>query len=102
MSVEPQAAQGVLVVEDDPHLASGIVENLRAEGYEVHTVGDGQAALGWLQDSRCGLVVLDVMLPQVDGYTVCRSLRERGDNTPRPRIPLAAHRLRRAPATLPS
>jgi two-component system alkaline phosphatase synthesis response regulator PhoP len=82
MSAEPQAAQGVLVVEDDPHLASGIVENLRAEGYEVHAVGDGQAALDWLQDRRCGLVVLDVMLPQVDGYTVCRSMRERGDNTP--------------------
>jgi len=72
----------VLVVEDDPHLASGIAENLRAEGYEVHTAIDGRAALNWLQDKRCGLVVLDVMLPHVDGYTVCRTLRERGDNTP--------------------
>jgi two-component system alkaline phosphatase synthesis response regulator PhoP len=72
----------VLVVEDDPHLASGIVENLRAEGYEVHAVGDGLAALGWLQDNRTGLVILDVMLPQMDGYAVCRSLRDRGDNTP--------------------
>jgi len=72
----------VLVVEDDPHLASGIVENLRAENYDVHTVGDGRAALDWLQNKHCGLVVLDVMLPQVDGYTVCRTLRERGDNTP--------------------
>ena len=72
----------LLVVEDDPHLASGIVENLRAEGYEVQTVGDGRAALEWLQNGRASLVVLDVMLPHVDGLTVCRTMRERGDNTP--------------------
>ena len=72
----------ILVVEDDPHLASGIVENLRVEGYEVHRVGDGREALTWLQDKHCDLVLLDVMLPHIDGYTVCRSLRERGDNTP--------------------
>lgn len=72
----------VLVVEDDPHLASGIVENLRAEGYEVHSVGDGRAALEWLEADHAGLVVLDVMLPHVDGLTVCRTMRERGDNTP--------------------
>jgi two-component system alkaline phosphatase synthesis response regulator PhoP len=72
----------VLVVEDDPHLASGIVENLRAEGYEVQTVGDGRAALDWLERTNAALVVLDVMLPHVDGLTVCRTMRERGDNTP--------------------
>jgi two-component system alkaline phosphatase synthesis response regulator PhoP len=72
----------VLVVEDDPHLASGIVENLRAEGYEVQTVGDGRAALDWLERAHAALVVLDVMLPHVDGLTVCRTMRERGDNTP--------------------
>jgi two-component system, OmpR family, alkaline phosphatase synthesis response regulator PhoP len=72
----------ILVVEDDPHLALGIVENLRVEGYEAHTVGDGRAALAWLQEKHCDLVLLDVMLPHVDGYTVCKTLRERGDNTP--------------------
>ncbi len=72
----------ILVVEDDPHLSAGVVENLRAEGYDVHSVADGQAALDWLNDGHCGLIVLDVMLPGVDGFTVCRTLRERGDNTP--------------------
>ena len=72
----------LLVVEDDPHLASGIIENLRAEGYDVQSVGDGRAALEWLQSGHASLVVLDVMLPNVDGLTVCRTLRERGDNTP--------------------
>ena len=72
----------ILVVEDEPHLAAGIVDNLRAEGYAGHSVTDGQLALDWLQQEQCGLIVLDVMLPRVDGFTVCRTLRERGDNTP--------------------
>jgi two-component system alkaline phosphatase synthesis response regulator PhoP len=76
------ASASVLVVEDDPHLAAGLSENLRAEGYAVSSVGDGRAALDWLRDQRTELIVLDVMLPHVDGFSVCRTLRERGDNTP--------------------
>ncbi len=72
----------ILVVEDDPHLAAGVAENLRAEGYAVHHIGDGREALNWLRDGRCELIVLDVMLPHVDGLEVCRTLREKGDNTP--------------------
>jgi two-component system alkaline phosphatase synthesis response regulator PhoP len=72
----------ILVVEDDPHLAAGVVENLRAEGYEVDTATDGRRALEMLEERSCGLVLLDVMLPEVDGFTVCRTMRERGDNTP--------------------
>jgi len=76
------AATHVLVVEDDPHLAAGVVENLRAEGYEVTSAGTGEQALEWLAAHGCALIVLDVMLPGVDGFGVCRSLRERGDSTP--------------------
>jgi two-component system, OmpR family, alkaline phosphatase synthesis response regulator PhoP len=72
----------VLVVEDDPHLAAGVTENLRAEGYEVSTAADGEQALAWLAAHACALVVLDVMLPGVDGSAVCRTLRGRGDSTP--------------------
>jgi two-component system, OmpR family, alkaline phosphatase synthesis response regulator PhoP len=72
----------VLVVEDDPHLAAGVSENLRAEGYEVSTAADGEQALAWLTARACALVVLDVMLPGVDGFAVCRTLRGRGDSTP--------------------
>ena len=72
----------VLVVEDDPHLAAGVSENLRAEGYQVNTAGDGEQALTWLAAHTCALVVLDVMLPGVDGFAVCRRLRSRGDSTP--------------------
>ena len=72
----------VLVVEDDPHLAAGVMENLRAEGYEVAQVGDGRAALEWLRAASCALIVLDVMLPELDGLAVCRTLRDEGNNTP--------------------
>jgi two-component system, OmpR family, alkaline phosphatase synthesis response regulator PhoP len=76
------APSRVLVVEDDPHLAAGVMENLRAEGYEVAQVGDGRAALDWLRAENCALVVLDVMLPGLDGFAVCRTLRDEGNNTP--------------------
>ena len=72
----------ILVVEDDPHLAAGVIENLRAEGYEVSTAADGEQALGWLRAGSCALIVLDVMLPGIDGFAVCRTLREQGNNTP--------------------
>jgi two-component system, OmpR family, alkaline phosphatase synthesis response regulator PhoP len=76
------AASDVLVVEDDPNLAAGVAENLRAEGYPVRTYGDGEQALVWLADHGCALIVLDVMLPGMDGFAMCRALRARGDNTP--------------------
>jgi two-component system alkaline phosphatase synthesis response regulator PhoP len=72
----------VLVVEDDTNLAAGVMENLRAEGYEVSLAGDGEQALSWLATHGCALVILDVMLPGADGLTVCRTLRERGNTTP--------------------
>jgi two-component system, OmpR family, alkaline phosphatase synthesis response regulator PhoP len=78
----PAARVLVLVVEDDPHLAAGVMENLRAEGYEVSSAADGAQALTWLKSNSCALIVLDVMLPQVDGFTVCRTLREQGNSTP--------------------
>ncbi len=80
MSAAPPAQ--VLVVEDDPHLAAGVVENLRAEGYPVHSSPDGEQALAWLAQNSCALIILDVMLPGADGLTVCRTLRARGDSTP--------------------
>ncbi len=72
----------VLVVEDDPHLAAGVMENLRAEGYEVSVAPDGERALAWLAAHGCALIILDVMLPGADGLSVGRTLRARGDTTP--------------------
>ena len=82
MSTSAESASRVLVVEDDPHLAAGVLENLRAEGYEVAHLADGQAALEWLRTERCALIVLDVMLPGLDGFALCHTLRDQGNNTP--------------------
>jgi two-component system, OmpR family, alkaline phosphatase synthesis response regulator PhoP len=82
VSAAAAAASQVLVVEDDPHLAAGVMENLRAEGYAVALAEDGERALEWLKGHPCALIVLDVMLPGIDGFGVCRALREQGNNTP--------------------
>ncbi len=72
----------ILVVEDDPNLGAGIAENLRAEGYTVETVDDGDRAVEWFERQSCDLIVLDVMLPGRDGFAVCSALRARGTLTP--------------------
>jgi two-component system, OmpR family, response regulator MtrA len=65
----------VLVVDDDLALAEMLGIVLRKEGYEVATCGDGGRAIGMFREFRPDLVLLDVMLPTVDGIEVCRQLR---------------------------
>lgn len=72
----------ILVVEDEQHLAEGLRFNLEAEGYEPHLVADGEAALDKIQSSNFDAVVLDVMLPGIDGFEVAKQMRERHDYTP--------------------
>ncbi len=80
----------ILVVEDEPILRDTIVYNLRADGYEVLTAGDGATALDTAQRSRPDLVLLDLMLPVLDGLEVCRQLRQRQDTTDVPILMLTA------------
>jgi DNA-binding response OmpR family regulator len=72
----------ILVVEDEEHLARGIRENLEAEGYSVTVATDGTQALARVHASEFSLVVLDVMLPGIDGFTVCARMRAEGRDTP--------------------
>src|SRR5262249_60396082 len=72
----------VVVVDDDEALRNAVRRALRLEGYEVELAGDGAEALAQLAGRRADLVVLDVLMPVVDGITVCRRLREGGDRTP--------------------
>ena len=72
----------ILVVEDEEHLALGLKFNLEAEGFEVELAADGGKANDLLQASKYDAVVLDVMLPVVDGFEVARKMRERADYTP--------------------
>lgn len=69
----------VLVVEDDTTVRETLALNLDAEGYKVYTAEDGQNGLEVARDKKPDLVVLDVMLPNLDGLTVCRILRRESE-----------------------
>lgn len=69
----------ILVVEDDPTLQETLAYNLERQGYAVSTTGDGHAALGLAEQTKPDLVVLDVMLPNLDGFEVCRILRKKSN-----------------------
>jgi len=80
----------VLVVEDDPHIRELIALHLGLEGLEIAAVADGREALARLGGTRFDLVVLDVMIPGVDGVTVCKALRRSGPNLDTPVLMLTA------------
>jgi DNA-binding response OmpR family regulator len=69
----------VLVVDDDHTVREVVVSYLRADGHQVREAADGEAALDALREARADLVVLDLMLPGIDGLEVCRRLRETSD-----------------------
>jgi two-component system alkaline phosphatase synthesis response regulator PhoP len=72
----------ILVVEDDPAILAGLREKLRMEGHDVIAVEDGEAALRALGDEPFDLVILDLMLPKLDGLSVLRRLRKRSATLP--------------------
>ncbi len=72
----------VLIVEDEKHLAAGLRFNLEADNFEVETAYDGEAALRAIENTQFDAIVLDVMMPKVDGFTVARRLRAAGNFTP--------------------
>lgn len=72
----------ILIVEDEQHLAEGLRFNLAAEGYGVEVAADGENALKIAAERSFDAIVLDVMLPGIDGFEVARRLRSRSDFTP--------------------
>jgi two-component system response regulator MprA len=72
---------GILVVDDDPHIRSVVSRGLRFEGYEVQLAADGLEALRIARELPLDLVILDVMLPELEGLELCRRLR-RGTQVP--------------------
>ena len=72
----------VLIIEDDPVLLRGLKDNFEFEGCRVHTATDGQTGLDHALELRPDLIVLDVMLPRVNGYEICRALREEKFDAP--------------------
>lgn len=76
----PQRAR-ILVVDDDLRIAKSLRRTLMYEGYEVETAHDGATALDLIRSSPHDLVILDRMLPEMDGLEICRRIRAVGDDT---------------------
>lgn len=72
----------ILVVEDDPHILLGLEEVLRSDGFEVVTCNRGDQALAAFTQQQPALILLDVMLPGLSGYDLCKQLRAKKVTTP--------------------
>jgi len=72
----------ILIVEDEPGMQMGLKDNLEFEGYQVSTADDGEEGLQLLVQDTYDLLVLDVMLPKMSGFELCRTIRKKGLNLP--------------------
>ena len=72
----------ILIVEDDPAILRGLADNLKAESHEVLTATDGVAGHRLVSEQNPDLIILDLMLPKLSGYELCRKVRDAGGATP--------------------
>jgi len=72
----------ILIVDDEPNMRLGLKDNLEFEGYEVDLAADGEEGLQKILDVNFDLVLLDVMMPKLSGFDVCKTIRKKGLNTP--------------------
>jgi DNA-binding response OmpR family regulator len=72
----------IVVIEDDPAILRGLADNLKFESYKVITAGAGDVGLAAVHEHKPDLVILDLMLPKLSGYEICRKLRAEGNTTP--------------------
>ena len=72
----------ILIIEDDPGIQMSLKDEFETERYIVYTADDGEEGLKMVGDQKPDLIILDIMLPILDGYEVCKKLRREGDNTP--------------------
>ena len=72
----------ILIAEDDPGIQLSLKDEFESEGYQVFTANDGKKGLEMIKEKKPDLIILDIMLPELDGYEVCKKLRREGDNTP--------------------
>jgi DNA-binding response OmpR family regulator len=72
----------ILAIEDDPAILRGLADNLRFESYDVLTAADGETGYRMIREKKPDLIVLDLMLPKLSGYEICRKVRGEGIATP--------------------
>jgi len=72
----------ILVVEDEHQMAQALKDNFEMEGYDVIVANDGESGLHYILDSAFDLIILDVMLPKISGFDVCKTARQKGIETP--------------------
>jgi DNA-binding response OmpR family regulator len=72
----------ILIVEDDAAILRGLTDNLKAEHFDVVSAMDGQEGFELAKKRKCDLIILDVMLPSISGFDICRRLRTEGVQTP--------------------
>ena len=72
----------ILAIEDDPAILRGIADNLRFESYQVLTATDGETGYALIRDKKPDLIILDLMLPGMSGYEICRKARAERIQTP--------------------
>jgi len=72
----------ILIIEDEEAILMVLEDNLRLEGYEVESAKDGEKGFSMAQERNCDLIILDIMLPRMDGFEVCKQLRQAGIATP--------------------
>jgi DNA-binding response OmpR family regulator len=75
-------ARRILIVEDDPALLRGLKDTFTAKGCEVLTAADGESGLTLALSAQPDLILLDIMLPKVNGYEICRAVRQQGLDMP--------------------
>jgi DNA-binding response OmpR family regulator len=72
----------ILIVDDEVNMVNGLKDNLEFEGYEVDTAMEGRTGLQKAVQNRYDLILLDIMLPEVSGFDICKAARKEGVNTP--------------------
>src|SRR5207244_8966750 len=72
----------ILIVDDEPEIVRGLEDNLRFEGYQTSTAGDGREALALAAPEAPDLILLNIMMPGLSGWDVCRELRDKGIDVP--------------------
>lgn len=72
----------ILIIEDDPTLLTVVSDNFRSRGFQVQTATEGKHALSLGLAGGFDVILLDIMLPSVNGFEICKTIRSRGDETP--------------------